>query len=135
MDKNERVMFSTDGKGNWWKTEWPLQCEERIILNQCQGVKGHSGEHWAFKPNGSYTWAINIDEVVDPQVVCGTTPPGHKRYKSPIEMHKFYYMYNGETVEIKDFELINRLENGDIPDGASLNTPIEWERDENQPKE
>jgi len=78
LDDNMTVIYSTDGKGHWIRREWVDQCPEDVFLAaRCQGVKGHKGVHWCYKPDGSFAWDDNDD---DPQEdgSSGSTPPGHK---------------------------------------------------------
>lgn len=131
------VMYSTDGEGHWWRREWAEQCPEEVFMaDKCQGVKGHKGLHWCYKPDGSYAWDDNDD---DPQEdgCSGSTPPDHKDYINPVDKQEDYWLSHYTDTEITDPALIERLENDDSPegDGASINRPVNWEEmKENEPE-
>lgn len=121
-----RVLYATDGEGNWWRTEFAIQCEEEVFLyGQCQGVAGHKGIHWRYAPNGDLNWSDNDD---DPQCAgcAGTTPSGHKNYRAPEEMRDLYYLANKASGEVTDPVLIQRLEDDDPPEGddATITRPV-----------
>jgi hypothetical protein len=121
------VMYSTDGNGRWVRREWAEQCPERVLLGpRCQGIKGHKGLHWCYKPNGSFAWSDNDD---DPQEdgCSGTTPPGHPRWVSPLEKQAECWSNHFTDTEITDPETIARLERDEPPEGddASINRPVD----------
>ena len=113
------ILYSTDGKGNWWKREWVEQCSEDVFIRrgQCQGVKGHEGVHWRFGSAGWFEW----DE---PEGCSGTTPPDHKSYVSPLEMEKKHWLSNYSDTEITDTEKITQLERGECEEEASIDRPV-----------
>ena len=123
------VMYSGDGKGGWWRTEWAVQCPEKVFFrNKCQGVLGHKGVHWAFGEDGSFHWDDNDS---DPQEdgACGSTPPDHKSYKTPMAMQKHYYMSHKKTAKVRDKAIIAKLEQDKIPEkDASINAPVKWDK-------
>ena len=122
-----RIMYSANGGGRWWRTEWAPQCEEKILLgSQCQGTAGHLGVHWCYSPSGDFIWDDNDD---DPQedAACGSTPPGHSTYKSPSEMRGQYHLNFKVVAEVTDPEILTRLEADDPPEGmenCSINKPL-----------
>lgn len=114
------VMYYTNGQGYWVRTEFAEQCGESVyIIAECQGVKGHTGQCWAYGPSGSYQY--NSEDGG-----CGSTPPGHDRYISPIDMADHYYLANKTTEVVTDPVLIERLENDDPPEGndAGITRPL-----------
>lgn len=114
------AMYSTDGEGYWIRREWAPQCEEKVFLTgRCQGVKGHEGVHWHYKPNGSFAWSDNED---DPQHegCSGTVPPGHADYSSPVEMQHEYWLSHFTDQQVVDPDEIARLERGDLRDHESI---------------
>ena len=118
------VMFSTDGKGHWWKREWVEQCSEKVFYyGQCQGVKGHKGVHWCYGAEGSFQWG---DNKKDPQRAgaAGSIPPEHKSYISPLKMSKEYHLGHYTDSKVTDKKEIKRLENDKIKDGESITSPI-----------
>ena len=114
-----RIMYSSDGE-RWWRTEWVSQCEEQIILaDQCQGVKGHEGEHWCYRPSGDYAWSGDDG--------CGWTPPGHESYRTPESMQEHHHLQFRDCEEITDPEIAERLEQDDPPEGidnCSIDKPL-----------
>ena len=126
------VMLSTDGKGNWWRRAWMQQCPESIlILDQCQGVEGHDGDHWCFRKDGSFAWSRDKDHPEFEDAASGWTPPDHRQYRTPMEMQKQHFMSHFTDSEVTDADEIARLERGEVRDGESINrpcTPEEIER-------
>lgn len=135
-DNEPHVQYSSDGKGNWWKTVWEEQCPEfvgvigKILKNgrdyRCQGVKGHKGVHWRYSASGWFEWDDN-DE--DPQEggACGTTPPDHKTYKTPKKMSKHHWLSHKTTTKVEDPEKIAQLERGEYENGASIDRPVNFD--------
>jgi lactoylglutathione lyase len=118
------VMLSTDGKGNWWRREWKRQCPEKVfILDRCQGVEGHEGDHWCFKKDGSFAWSRDKDHPEYKHAASGFTPPDHKDYRTPLEMQQQYYMSHYTDSEVTDPDKIARLEREETRDGESINRP------------
>lgn len=113
------AMYSTDGSGRWWKTEWPERCPgESSTLSgrpQCQGVKGHSGSHWCYEPSG---WLDRSPNKNDPNSsrFFEQTPPGHPRYISPEKMLEHHYMSHTVRSEVTDPVLLAKLEADDTDD-------------------
>ena len=72
------IVFYTDGQGHWTKREYAKQCPETILMDECQGVAGHEGNHWCYSSNGSYNWELNEEDsknLGDMNTVGGSTPP------------------------------------------------------------
>jgi tRNA (cmo5U34)-methyltransferase len=125
------IMFSTDGNGNWNKRVWKKQCPCKVFMaDKCQGVEGHEGDHWCYRPDGSYAWDLQEakrKEIADKDLdegVCGQIPPDHKDYISPVVKTKEFYLQFSEDTTITDPEEIARLEAGKIKDGESINRPV-----------
>ena len=121
------VMYSTDGNGLWIRREWAEQCPERVLLaSRCQGIKGHKGLHWCYKPDGRFAWGDNVDDPRE-DGCSGTTPPGHGRWVSPLEKQGDCWSNNYTDTQITDPETIVRLEQDDPPEGddASINRPVD----------
>lgn len=123
-------MYSGDGRGNWWRTEWSEQCPEKVFLSgRCQGVKGHKGIHWCYGADGSFDWEDNDDDHKH-DGASGSTPPDHKSYKTPQLMAKCHFMRFKKTAKVTDKAIIAKLEKGKTPENyASLNRPIDWSKE------
>lgn len=124
------VMYSTDGEGLWIRRQWAEQCPERVFLAaRCQGLKGHQGVHWCYKPDGSLAWDDNDD---DPQEdgCSGTIPPGHKQWISPLDKQEDYWLSHYTDTEVTDPEIIARLERDEPPEGdeTSINRPVDLDK-------
>lgn len=120
-----RVMYSSNGE-DWWRTEWVPKCEEKIFLanGQCQGTADHKGIHWAFSLDGSLGYDHNDNDPGEDDG-CGSIPPGHKTYRSPLEMQPLHHSNFRTCVPVTDPEIIKRLENDDAPEQfASINKPM-----------
>lgn len=129
--------YSTNGDGIWHKHHTHPQCKYKMVLDgRCQGSAGHKGNHWLYKPDGSYAWHENSD---DPDAnhfknaVCGWSPPDCKGYVNPVDKFKEFFRFFCEDSTVTDPEKIQKLENGELEDGekAFINTPctpeeIEW---------
>lgn len=131
VHSKDHILYSTDGRGNWWRREWKQQCDEEVFMaGRCQGVKGHTGVHWSYRPCGSFAWDDN-DEAPEHDGCSGSTPPDHKEYKTPLEMQKHYYMSHYEDSVVSDPTVIVMLEKGETPEkGASLTRPLTKEEAE-----
>ena len=101
-----------------------------MIGHECQGVKGHEGNHWMYKPNGSYHYWRNENDpdAIDRDMAMGTVPPAHESYTDPIKKSSEYYMRFYETEEITDPKIICELEKNNPPEkGASIDRPLSEE--------
>ncbi len=123
--KKPHICYYTDGKGSWLRREWKRQCPEQVFLTaECQGVEGHQGVHWYFSPDGSFKWK---DNDADPKYngCGGCTPPGHKEYRSPVQMAKHFFMNHYTDKTVTDPGIIAQLEQDDPPElWASINKPV-----------
>lgn len=121
-----RVIYSSDGEGRWWRTEWALQCEEKVFLmagSQCQGTAGHDNVHWCFRLDGSFIWDDNVtDERHDG--AAGSIPPGHEEYRTPESMLEHHHLQFKIVAEVTDQAIIEGLEKDKTPEPfASVNRP------------
>ena len=125
------VRYITDGKGHWWRTETQPQCLEKDIFDlRCQGVWGHQGVHWAYRPDGSYAYWLNESDPdsIDKDIGAGWVPPDQKSYIHPKDKREEYYINFHSTKEVVDAALIQRLENEDAPEeDASIDRPLSSE--------
>ncbi|TWU39520.1 hypothetical protein Poly41_23750 [Novipirellula artificiosorum] len=118
------VTLYSDGKGRWLKRVWGVQCQEEILCNdRCQGVVGHQGDHWCFRPDGSYHFSPHDCDPRRKQIGCGTIPPGNSEYRTPLEMSRNHFLNFHEDTEITDAEEIARLERGDFKPEESFDRP------------
>jgi hypothetical protein len=119
------VMYSSDGEGHWQRCEWSPQCPEKVFLaDQCQGVEGHQDVHWCFGPSGKFIWQDNKNDSRH-QMAAGSTPPGHKNYRTPEEMQQHYYLCHHVLTQVADSAIISMLEADETPEkDASINRPV-----------
>ena len=123
-DSQPHVTFYTDGEGRWLKRVWAAQCPETILFrDQCQGVSGHLGDHWCFRPDGSYHYKPHETDPKRQEVGCGTKPPGSSEYRSPLEMSRYRYSAHYEDSEVTEPSEIERLQLGDFASNESANLP------------
>ena len=114
-DSQPQVTLYTDGNGNWLKRLWGVQCPMTILFRErCQGVIGHQGDHWRFQSDGSYHYRPHESNPRGEQIGCGTTPPGHAEYRTPLEMSRYHYLKHYEDTQITDSVEISRLERGEF---------------------
>ena len=125
MPEHEHVLYRTDGKGRWWRTEWEPQCKASVVLaRECQGAKGHKDVHWCFGPDGSFHWSDNEDDPRE-DGCSGMTPPDHKTYRTPKSMQKHYYVSHRTTKEVVDPSIVAMLEKDKTPEkSASVDRPV-----------
>lgn len=124
--KRKEVMFSTDGKGHWWRREWAQKCPEKVFFGRhCQGVEGHKGVHWCYGEDGSLHWD---DNELDPQEdgCSGTTPPGHPSYITPLKMSKKLWLNHFTDSEVTDPDELDRLEREETRPGECITCPAGW---------
>ena len=120
--KLEQINYYLDDAGNWLKTVWPLSCGEDICMAPpCQGVKGHSGDHWSYQPDGSYAYEENSGNPE--KDYAGSIPPNHKDYISPKKMCNQYWLSHSETTVVTDKDLIARLEKNEMLPGETIDRP------------
>lgn len=121
------TIFSTDGLGNWTRTDYPEQCTEEITLGgQCQREAGHEGHHWCYDGNGDFCqrYVYPADHVDGPfDIAVSQTPPDHPKYKHPAEMRRDYWLAKRMIEVVTDPELIARLERRELQPGESITRP------------
>lgn len=121
MDEGGQFSFYKDSEGRWWRTQRTWRCcEEVLFQGQCQGPLNHAGVHWAFRSNGDFCWHDSDSGY------SGQTPPGHERYRDPVEMREFYHACNHlDPFLIEDPDEIARLDAGDLDDGECTIRAVE----------
>ena len=122
------VSYWAFGDGRVIKKTFAKQCEFVGILmsGQCQGVSGHSGLHWSYRPDGSLAWRVNDKDPPNPDlknIAGGWTPPDHKDYISPSEKVKEFWLNFSTEEELTDLKEIKRILAGKLKDGESLSQP------------
>lgn len=121
-----RVMYVKSGE-KWFRHEWKEQCDKDIFMgSKCQGVKGHSENHWCYSPNG---WLCqNLLNGGASQ-----TPPGHENYVDPLTQQHLWYINFCKIEEVTDPEIFANLEAGNPPEEfASMDRPITEEEAEKE---
>lgn len=122
------ILFSTNGDGKWFRTEWQPQCPKEVFMgSKCQGVEGHEGDHWCYGPQGDYMFDCDREDLDDYDVAAGQIPAGHHEYKKPEDMRKHYHMSHYSYDEVTDKEKIAQLERGEMNDGESITRPCDLE--------
>lgn len=122
--KKPHILFSTDGKGNWNRREFALQCTERVFFgSRCQGVLGHKGVHWHFNASGSFMYDDNENDSTE-NGCSGMIPPDHKDSRTPLEMQKEYYITNFTDSVVTDANEIARLEKGQMRSNETIDRPV-----------
>ncbi len=127
-DSQPHVTFYTDGQGRWLQRVWAVQCSQSILIrDRCQGVEGHTGDHWCYRPNGSYHYKPHESDPRRKETGCGTIPPGNSGYRTPPEMswHEYHGFY--EDTEVTDPVEIERLEEGKFGANESSSGPASEE--------
>ncbi|WP_235935362.1 class I SAM-dependent methyltransferase [Candidatus Laterigemmans baculatus] len=123
------VTYYTDGEGRWLKRVWADQCRETILFrDRCQGVAGHSGDHWCFQLDGSYHYKPHEDDPKRKEVGCGTIPPGHTGYRTPLEMSRYRHLEFYEDLEVTDAAELERLQRGEFAANESIDAPCTEEQ-------
>lgn len=135
--------FRTDGKGNWWRTDFPEQCDHQVFMSRggkCQGKKGHDGPHWCY--NGAGWFCQDWQGVKEEHTIgASQTPPGHPRWVSPEEMLGQEHTAFKTTEKVTDADLIKRLEDEEdsledlFPEGVWIDRPIDLTEEERKEME
>jgi len=121
------IVYHQIGPRKWVQQVFVDQCEHKMVMprGRCQGVKGHSGDHWMYGQSGSYVTSSNKKNLKPYDIAGGMCPPGHASYISPEEKISDYYITCNETSDVIDEDLIDKLENDeDMPDNVSVTRPI-----------
>ena len=100
-------------------------------MDHCQGVSGHKGHHWAYRPCGSYAWSVNDN---DPESIAdagnaagGWTPPSHPDWVSPQVKEDDFFVGFFKDSEVVDPEIIKAIENEDyevLGDDTMIDMPV-----------
>lgn len=121
------VTFYGNGKSHWVKRVRKPQCKHKIFLaGECQGTEGHDGHHWCYRPDGSYFWDMTEEQRKNNKnddAVCGSIPPDHKNYISPVDKTKDYHLKFYEDTVVTDPQEIARLDAGKIGQGEGIDRP------------
>ena len=114
------VTFYQGTDGSWLRREWSRQCpfKELLYIHRCQGVEGHEGEHWCYRPDGSYVSMGGVSTGLS------LTPPGHPKWISPVDKAYLHYMSVYVDSEVTEPEEIARLNRGEHSDNESLDRPV-----------
>lgn len=65
---------------------------------RCQGVRGHDGWHWYYRPDG---WLIEWPRKKDKSKIAhSSTPPGHQNYINPKDKQKDHHTSYDRVVEL-----------------------------------
>lgn len=88
-----------------------------------QGMLGHQGDHWCFRPDGAYHFKPHASDPKREQIGCGTTPPGNAEYRTPLEMTRHHYLNHYEDAEVTDPSELVRLERGELNPHENVNRP------------
>lgn len=132
------TIYSQDNEGNWTKKVNEPQCPKDILLSgQCQGVNGHLGNHWYYRSDGSYAWAVNDKDPPENKkrnIAGGWNPPDSKDWVSPVDMIDKHYTCFYTVTPLKNKRKIASLLRGEMEEGASINQPcteeeIAWLRE------
>lgn len=122
------IMYTQIEPRKWLKVVFADQCDKKVYLgrHKCQGVKGHEGDHWAYDESGHYLTTRNEDDKNPPPWACGSCPPGHKDYTSPVDKYKERYLCYNEKSEVVDEDLIDKLENDeDLGEDVSIDKAVD----------
>ncbi len=123
-ESRPKVTLYTDCKGQWLKRVWACQCPDVILINErCQGVVGHEGDHWCFRPDGAYHFKPHESDPKREYFGCGTTPPGNAEYRTPLGMRRYHYLNHYEDTEVTDPEELARLERGEFEPEEDVDRP------------
>lgn len=119
------ITYYTDGLTYWLKRTYKKQCKCRVFLNyECQGVKGHEGDHWCYTSDGSYCYqSVKGSKSYTAGIAGGMTPPEHKNYIQPKDKRDEYYIRNYDDDLVTDKRLIKRLEAGKLKKDESIESP------------
>ena len=111
-----RITYRQLSHRKWIKIVHQDKCDEPVSVfrGKCQGVKGHSGDHWCYSECGSLQLYPNKDEEPNPEWGYSNIPPGNKDYISPEEKRSHYYLGFSTSCDVKDKQLITKLENDEF---------------------
>jgi tRNA (cmo5U34)-methyltransferase len=128
------ILYSTDGRGRWFKRKFAPQCPAKVFFwERCQGVRGHTGVHWCYGPDGSFRWSDNKRHPRH-DGCAGSTPPDHKDYVPPKKMAAQYFLSHYKDSEVKNKALVARLERDETKEDESITRPVS-EAEEKRPRQ
>ncbi len=106
-----------------------MQCPEKILFrDRCQGVAGHTGDHWCYQADGAYHYKPHATDPRSKEIGCGTIPPGNADYRTPLEMSRYQHAAFYEDSEVTDPNQIERLQRGDFTSNESADLPCTAEQ-------
>jgi len=107
---SDHFMFYQTTKGGPWKYRLDRQCDKSLGFATCQGVEGHDGDHWVYRPDGSYLHS-------SPDGSISSTPPIFDTWISPKDKIKEHYLSHPEYGMVTDPAIIKILNSGEVPEG------------------
>lgn len=107
------TMYDLSDDGVWYKTVFAEQCDKKVLFHKCQGIKGHEGNHWRYKPNGNLELGYN---PIKNNISYALIPPGNDGYIDPTILNKDYYMHHSTTEIVTDPVVIEKLNKGKKPE-------------------
>lgn len=120
MTRYPHVTYTTDGKGSWVKRIWAVQCSDTTLFReQCQGVAGHTGDHWCFRPDGSCLYNPHETDSQCNEIGCAIIPPGSSGYRTPLEMSRYRHSTFDEDSEVTEPSEIERVQRGEFAPNES----------------
>lgn len=102
---------------------WPYSTTRRV---ECQGAKGHEGDHWGYDQTGHLLTAPSPKDRKRLRIGFRLCPPGHKNYVSPEKMIARWYVLQSRTEPVTDPKLCERLRKGKLKSGETVNRPIAY---------
>jgi hypothetical protein len=112
-DSQPQVTFYIDGQGRWLKRVWAVQCSQSILFrDRCQSARGHTGDHWCYRPDGSYHYKPHEADPRRKETGCGMIPPGNSGYRTPLEMSRHVFTNFYVDTEVTGPAEIERLNAG-----------------------
>lgn len=90
------IIYLIDEEGVCQRLTYAKQCPAVLFGGQkCQGIEGHTDNHWSYGPFGMYYY--QVQEPMD--IACGQIPPGHKHWISPLDKVTYHnHLINTEIV-------------------------------------
>src|ERR1700733_6323361 len=121
------TLYYLDDDGKWWFRIFPPRCCYKMFGGECQGVKGHTGDHWCYRPSGDYAHRINTTRKLKKyEPVGGWTPPGHPQYVNPVDKSKDHLLILPDPWQVvTNKRILNRLERRELLDNESLTEPCD----------
>lgn len=75
--------------------------EKKPEHRRCQGVKGHTGWHWYYSPDGwLIQWPYRKDVKRGTDTCHSDTPPNHKHYIHPKDKWNDCHKAHAKTIDL-----------------------------------